>query len=260
MNDFRKYGEDSCKLVLVHGGPGAPGGMAPVAKVLSSRTGVLEPFQTKNSVAGQIEELKSQITNHADVPVTLLGWSWGAWLALFVAAEYPDLVSKLIMVSSGPLEAEYAKCILGRRLEKLTHDESEEAKSILEMLYSDEIVQNRDGVLSRFGQLMTKADFYCEEPHENEVIETDSDIHKNVWEQAADMRKRGELLECISKLKCPLTVIHGKNDSHPFEGLKNPLDNSGRNYNMVILDKCGHYPWYEKYARDEFFSILLDEI
>ena len=38
------------KVALVHGGPGAPGSIAPVARELSKTCGVLEPLQTRASV------------------------------------------------------------------------------------------------------------------------------------------------------------------------------------------------------------------
>jgi hypothetical protein len=29
---------------------------------------------------------------------------------------------------------------------------------------------------------------------------------------------------------------------------------------MYLIDKCGHDPWKEYYAKDEFFTILKNEI
>jgi len=260
MENFRLYGEKPIKFVLVHGGPGAPGGMAPVARVVSEKVGVLEPFQTKKTIAGQIEELREQIENYAEKPVTILGWSWGAWLVVFLASKYPELVEKLILVSSGPFEAEYAKRIMERRYRNLSKDECEEAKIILDKLYSGEELEDKDEVLSRFGYLMTKADFYDELPHENEVVEVNGELHQKIWDEAAKMRESGELLEDVLNVKCPLTIIQGKEDSHPYEGLSEPLEKNGKKFKMILIERCGHYPWYEKYGREEFFRILGSEL
>ncbi len=46
MTNIRKYGNPPFSVAVIHGGPGAPGEMAPVARELSSRWGVLEPLQT----------------------------------------------------------------------------------------------------------------------------------------------------------------------------------------------------------------------
>jgi len=58
MENLRKYGDAPYNVVVIHGGPGAPGEMLPVAEKLSSDYGILEPFQTKNSIEGQVNELK----------------------------------------------------------------------------------------------------------------------------------------------------------------------------------------------------------
>mgnify|MGYP001123742900 CR=1 FL=1 len=46
MENPRRYGDAPYNIVVIHGGPGAPGEMAPVAKDLPLDYGVLEPFQT----------------------------------------------------------------------------------------------------------------------------------------------------------------------------------------------------------------------
>lgn len=44
MEKFRSYGTAPFEIVVIHGGPGAPGEMAPVARELSGQFGVLEPL------------------------------------------------------------------------------------------------------------------------------------------------------------------------------------------------------------------------
>lgn len=112
MRNFRVYGKSPYSVIVVHGGPGAPGEMKPVAEELSKNFGVIEPLQTKDSIDGQIEELKKVIEENATSPVYLIGWSWGAWLSYLLAAHHPKLVKKLILVSSGPFEASYAEGIM----------------------------------------------------------------------------------------------------------------------------------------------------
>jgi hypothetical protein len=44
MNNLRIYGTAPYRLAVIHGGPGAPGEMAPMARELSPNIGVLEPL------------------------------------------------------------------------------------------------------------------------------------------------------------------------------------------------------------------------
>src|ERR1700694_1836497 len=119
----RLYGAAPHAVAVVHGGPGAAGDMAPVAEQLAARRGVLEPLQTATSVDGQVEELATVLEQHAQLPATLIGYSWGAWLSLIVAARRPALVAKLILVSSGPFEERYAAEIMPERLRRLDNEE-----------------------------------------------------------------------------------------------------------------------------------------
>jgi len=77
MQNLRLYGDQPFRVAVVHGGPGAAGEMVPVARELARARGVLEPLQTKASVAGQIEELRTVLEASADLPTTLIGHSWG---------------------------------------------------------------------------------------------------------------------------------------------------------------------------------------
>ena len=122
---------------MIHGGPGAPGEMAPVARELALEVGVLEPLQTANSVDGQIEELKNVLENYGNPPLILIGFSWGAWLSFIFTARYPPLVKKLILVSNGPFEEKYAAKIMETRFSHLNADEKKEAISLLSALNSN---------------------------------------------------------------------------------------------------------------------------
>src|SRR3990172_8273086 len=100
MEKLRKYGNKPYNIAVIHGGPGAPGEVAPVARELASNRGILEPFQAADTCEGQVQELKAILEENATLPLTLVGHSWGAILSFILAARYPALVKKLIMVSS----------------------------------------------------------------------------------------------------------------------------------------------------------------
>jgi pimeloyl-ACP methyl ester carboxylesterase len=108
LNNPRIYGNPPFTVAVVHGGPGAAGEMASLARELAKGRGVLEPLQTALSLRGQIAELKELLVQNADLPVTLIGFSWGAWLSYLLAAHHRELVKKLILVGSGPFEEKYA--------------------------------------------------------------------------------------------------------------------------------------------------------
>ena len=134
MINLRKYGTKPFNVAVIHGGPGTPGEMAPVARELSSVRGVLEPLQTATTVEGQVQELKAVLEKNGDLPVTLIGFSWGAMLSSIFTAHYPSFVTKLILIGSGVYEEKYATDLMKTRLSRLSEEERGRALYLMETL------------------------------------------------------------------------------------------------------------------------------
>jgi len=259
MNNVRFYGDKPYTVAVVHGGPGASGEMAPVARELSRDYGVLEPLQTKDTVDGQVEELHGVLKANAGTPVILIGHSWGAWLSFIVTACYPEITRKLILVGSGAFEGHYAENIVGDRLNRLTEAERIEALDIIDKI-NDTARNDKDKPMARLGELFAKADAYDPLPHESEALEFSEEINRRVWAQAEKLRDSGELLELGKKIQCPVVAIHGDYDPHLAEGVKQPLSRVLKIFKFILLEKCGHEPWIEKFAGDKFYNILKNEL
>jgi pimeloyl-ACP methyl ester carboxylesterase len=259
MKNLRKYGRVPYMVAVIHGGPGACGEMAPVAHELAYKWGVLEPLQTAISLEGLIKELKTVLEKNGDTPVTLIGFSWGAWLSFIFAAKYPSLVKKLILVGSGPYEEKYATRILRTRLNRLSLKDRTEAKSIIEIL-DDPAAESKNTAFTRFGALLSKADAYDPIINKSEVIDCSYDVYQSVWKDAAEMRRSGELLKLGQHIKCPVVAIHGDYDPHPAKGVQKPLSAILKSFRFIVLKNCGHCPWIERTAKDQFYGILKEEL
>lgn len=257
MGNLRKYGDPPFAAAVVHGGPGAPGEMSTVARELSSVGGVLEPLLTAASVNGQVEELRAVLEENGRLPLSLIGFSWGAWLSVIFTAHYPTYVNKLILLSSGPFEEKYAANIMKTRLQRLRRGERREAKALYEASISSTL--SRDS-FTRFGQLVSKADSYDLLPDESQPSPANPEVYRSVWDEANKLRNSGRLLEIARVIKCPVVAIHGDYDPHPADGVKHPLSRTIKDFRFVLLQKCGHYPWRERNARDTLYCILNAEI
>ncbi len=263
LQTFRTYGNPPFRVAVVHGGPGAAGDVAPVARKLGESRGVLEPFQTATTLDGQIEELRQVLEQNATPPLVLIGHSWGAWLSALVAAKYPALVRKLILVGSGPFEEKYVPSIAENRLKRLTLEEQKEFLHLAEMLNTATTTDNSVS-LARLGELGQKSDSY-------DPIDMPEDlpppglagidagqIYQGVWPEAARLRATGELLKLAATITCPVVAIHGDCDPHPAAGVQEPLAANLKDFRMIILEQCGHTPWRERYAMDEVLRQLLE--
>jgi len=258
MKNLRKYGNKPFNIAVIHGGPGAPGEMAPVARELSSIGGILEPLQTATTLEGQVHELKTVLENSEALPVTLIGFSWGAMLSFIFATQYPSFMKKLILIGSGVYEDKYAANIMETRLSRISEEEREEAISLMKTM-NDPTVEDKNTPMARHGKLLFKADSYDPLPYDSEVLECQYDINHSVWKQAKELRSSGKLLELGKRIHCPVVAIHGDYDPHPYQGIKYPLSPILKDFQLILLEKCGHRPWIERNARDRFYNILKNE-
>jgi pimeloyl-ACP methyl ester carboxylesterase len=262
VNNYRTYGPAPYSTAVVHGGPGAAGEMAPVARELARDFGILEPLQTAPSLEGQVEELRMTLETHAMPPVTLVGYSWGAWLSFIVAARYAALVRKLILVASGPFEQRYVAQLQETRLKRLSEKERAEWQAINEAL-SGPAVEGNDALLARLGALASKPDAFDPIPNPSEAADAlppRADVFAGVWATAAERRASGKLLELGKQIHCPVVAIHGDYDPHPAAGVQEPLSTVLENFRFVLLKNCGHTPWLERQARDDFYEALRREL
>ena len=262
MQNCRTYGIPPYAIAVIHGGPGAGGEMEPVAREIAPDSGVLEPLQTATTLAGQVDELRSVLKNHAEPPVILIGFSWGAWLSYLLTAQSPELVKKLILVGSGPFEHYYLERIQQTRLSRLTESERAEYNAIIDLLNGP----NEEGKAEKFarlGQLASQTD--CYDPIEkmvNQPISRSGEGNKfhEVLREAQEMRKDGRLLILANQIHCPVVALHGDYDPHPAEGVREPLSSRLKDLRFISLEKCGHKPWIEHHARDTFYEILRAEL
>jgi pimeloyl-ACP methyl ester carboxylesterase len=256
----REYGKSPYTVVVVHGGPGAPGSLAPVARELAQVCGIIEHLESAQTIDGQVRELLEVLQEHGQMPVTLIGHSWGAWLISIFATRYPEMVKKLILVSSGPFEESYASGIMETRLSRLNEEDRHQVSALTASLQSPDTT-NKTSLFSMYGALMSKADAYDALPGDaKDVIEFQESVYQNVWPEAARLRQSGGLLALAKDIRCPVVAIHGDYDPHPAEGVKVPLSRAIKDFRFVLLEKCGHEPWKERAARDKFYQILKDEI
>lgn len=257
--NLRKYGEKPYKIAIVHGGPGAAGSVKLICEELSEICGILEPLQTEMSVDGQLHELKKVLEENTDEPIILIGHSWGAMLIYMFAAKYNRLVKKIILVSSGSIEEKYYEDLCKNRESRLTLEEKYELNR-LRQFFINPSDQDMNKIFAKFGALMEKLDSY-------EPIEIDNDeslysyeIFTKVWSEAHALRKSGLMYKMGKDIKCEVVAIHGDYDSHPSVGIQASLEKIISNFKFYELKKCGHSPWTEVHARDEFYKILKTQI
>jgi pimeloyl-ACP methyl ester carboxylesterase len=262
MINPRVYGRAPFRVVLLHGGPGAHGEMEPVARELEGDHGVLEPLQTERSLAGQVAELRRLLIAHADPPVDLIGFSWGAWLGYVLAAHEPTLVAKLILIGSGPYHEEYVARIEEARLARLDPQEQAAYRAAIATL-AGSATEGKPAALARLGELAAKTDSVAPIAASRRAAQAPhgggNPFHAAL-EEAQALRRSGALLELAGQIESPVVAIHGDADPHPADGVAVPLGGRIARFRMILLERCGHKPWIEQGAREAFYRVLRQEI
>ena len=229
----RKYGNSEHSVVVLHGGPAAWGDVAPVAQGLSDSFTAIEPWQRGSAeepltVARHIEDLHDLIGEiDSDSPPALVGHSWGAMLALCYAAAYPHTAEPIVLVGCG------------------TFDLASRARM------KDILRERADRQLP--GDVYERVEPW---PDKKEYEPLDVRAHRQTWDDMMRLQSDGTYPAAFAAIESDVLMLHGSYDPHPGPMIYASLRPFIRRLEYRELDRCGHSPWLERFARDEFFSTL----
>lgn len=227
MDIVREYGQPPFRAIVLHGGPGAPGCAAGLCRGIAERgIPVLEHLQTADTFDDLMEEILSIMKRYSMERTILVGHSFGSWLAWCFAEKYPSMVQKIILTGGAPLEAKYLQDIIRTRNERKSQGKED-------------------------------TDNYCALPGTSEdMLFFNKEQHEVLMAEAFTLRESGELLKRALRVRCPVILLQGDYDPHPVEGVCAPLAGRLPQFSYYVLEKCGHDPWKEKYARKRFLDLL----
>ncbi len=259
----REYGTSGPLVVAIHGGPGAPGGMAQVARGLAGQFRVLEPLQRRSpsseghsdaeplTVARHVEDLHQVVeVLCGGARPALVGHSWGAMLALAYAAAHPGMVACLALVGCGTFDTASRtrlQEILGERMD----DDLRRRMERLPEEFPDE-----DRRLSAFGDLITPLFSYDLIPDEDEAEVADGRGHHEAWDDMMRLQEEGVYPSAFETIDAPVIMLHGAYDPHPGEMIRAGLQPFLPQLEYRQWERCGQSPWLERAVRHEFYAVL----
>jgi pimeloyl-ACP methyl ester carboxylesterase len=230
-----------------------------MARELSKDTGVLEPLQTKDTIDGQVEELADVLKNNADIPVILIGHSWGATLSYLTAARFPDIVKKLILIGMPPLNVQDRPDLATAWLSRLSEAERVDFLFLEKFVWDGE-KEDKSASMGRLFRLITKGESYALIKAKDEVLEYQLNVNVAIFRELTNQPQYLDLTDLGKAIKCHVVAIHGNDDPRPARIVQKPLSKAIKGFKFILLEKCGHTPWMEKHARKEFFKVLRKEI
>jgi len=217
-------------VIVLHGGPGAPGDVDDLAFGLADAFTVLAPHQRPSggaplTVARHVEDLRELLATRGLHRPALVGSSWGAMLALAFAAAYPDLAGPLVLIGCG------------------TFDEGARA-------------QFRAAIGERKIEEAMRLYYYDPFPALPEPPVFDERANAETWADMLRLQKEGVYPRAFASIRGPVLMLHGAADPHPGRMILASLRPCLPQIEYREWERCGHYPWREKSVRDEFFATL----
>jgi pimeloyl-ACP methyl ester carboxylesterase len=254
----REYGTAGPLVAVLHGGPGAPGYMAPVARRLADQFRVVEPLQRGSghgplTVARHVEDLHDVLTSRsANERTALVGHSWGAMLALAYAAAHAKHVASVALIGCGTFDVQARDgfhAIVNARMDDDLRERVE--RLVIECPDPDERLRRRV-------ELTLPLYSYAIDSSAAGFEGCDARAHQETWDDMMRLQAAGVYPQAFERIRVPVIMLHGAADPHPGPGIRESLEPYLPQLEYVEWEQCGHYPWLEGSVREEFFGVLAE--
>ena len=265
MIDVRTYGTRGPNVVVLHGGPGAPGSVASLARELAPTCRVLEPLQRRGgggeplTVARHVEDLREVLEARLPhAPAALVGWSWGAMLGLSLAAAHPDRVAALALVGCGTYDETTRTLYRARVADRLGPEGRARKAELAARLAVETDPAERDRLLAASGAIVDSAQAVdpLDDDGIDDALEVDAQGHGETWNDVLALQARGVEPASFAAIRAPVLMLHGADDPHPGAATRDLLARHVPHLEYVEFPRCGHSPWKERHARDPFLAAL----
>lgn len=254
---WARYGRAGSPLLLVlHGGPGADHCyLLPQMLELGERYDLLFYDQRGGGRSKSdarvtitwkthVDDLAAVVGEFSLDPLSIVGYSWGAMLALLYAAEArqnPALrsPSRLGLISPAPLTREYRRQFEAEFARRQQAPDIQRGRE--DLAASGLREADPDGYRQRAFELGVAGYFF--DPGDAGKLtpfRVVGRVQQSVWESLGDF----DLIERIEGLRIPSLVVSGRDDPIPAASTLDAARALGTK--PVLLDECGHVPYVEQ--------------
>ena len=240
-------------MIVVHGGPGACGSMAPVARALADSFRVLEPFQsgTSATVADHVADLHEVVESYShNAAPALVGHSWGAMLALAYAAANPRSAGPIVLICSGTFD------LAAREQFRINLSERKKDAGARRRFELALQIADPNQRFHELGKQTLELYSYDLATTDQEIDESEPGTSSETWDDMVRLQNEGVYPSSFAAIKSPVLMLHGAQDPHPGEMIRASLAPYIPQLEYREWERCGHYPWLEKSTHSEFFSVL----
>ena len=257
---WAKYGRPNApKLLVLHGGPGADHRyLLPQMLHLGEKLDLLFYDQRGGGRSKadaripitwetHVEDLGAVVEEFGLDPLSIVGYSWGAMVALLYAIEQrgnPHLraPNRMALISPAPLTKEYRRQF---EAEFARRQQNPEIQRMREELAASGL-RERDSEAYRQRAFELSVAGYFSDPRNAKDLtpfRVAGRVQQSVWESLGDFN----LIRDLKGIKIASIIICGRDDPIPFASSSEAASVLGTN--LVVLDECGHVPYVERPER-----------
>jgi proline iminopeptidase len=237
------------KLLVLHGGPGADQRylqpqMLHLAErydtiFYDQRGGGKSPAKTGEIITWktQVDDLAAVVGDFGLEPASIVGFSWGALLALLTAGTGAIRPRRLVLIDPAPTtrqyRAQFEANMAARQAAVAPEREALRASGLAS--------RDLDAYRQRAFELSVAG--YFADPsraHDLTPFRVMGRVQQSVWESLADYDVRRNLAD----IRVPALVLHGRQDPVPLQSSEDVAYELGAE--LVVIDDCGHVPFVEQ--------------
>ena len=249
------------RLLVLHGGPGAHHDyllpqMLEVTRAAGGRELLLydqrgggrSRTQDRDEITWrtQVADVASVIREFGLEGAPLLGYSWGALLAMLFAAESASDAAlprhgPLVLIDPAPATRQYRNEFereFGRR-----QNAAEVVRMREELAASGLRERDPQGYRQRNFELSV-AGYFADPRSATDLtpFRVTARVQQSVWESLGDFDLIAD--GRLAKIDAPALVVHGRQDPIPLASSRAAA--SAMNAELVVIDDCGHVPYVEQ--------------
>jgi len=176
-------------------------------------------------------------------------------LALAYAAKYPDTIASVVLVGCGTFD-KASRQKMNEIIQQRTSDEMRARLSCLE----EEIVDPEEQTMAWVE--ITKPIYHYSPIQSSTRPRERFDLkgHDETWRDMMRCQEEDVYPQAFAAIKEPVIMLHGDYDPHPGRMTQDTLKQTISHLEYREFEKCGHSPWLEKDAREDFLAVLSEWI
>jgi proline iminopeptidase len=262
---WARYGSGADpRLLVLHGGPGASHDYLLPQMLALTRSHELVFYDQRGggrsrSGSGEDVTWRTHVRDLAAVvvelglePLSIVGYSWGALLALLYAAEAKNdgkmpQPTGLVLLDPAPATARLRQVFEAEFARRQREDPIRSWRE--ELQQSGLAARNREEYRQRAFELSV-AGYFADPSRARDLtpFRVIGKIQQSVWQSLGDY----DVTDRIWRLSLPAMVVHGRQDPIPLESseaIARALEAE-----LVVLEDCGHVPYVER--PEELFAAV----